>query len=135
MRQAAGRIPRAAYALLIVTAACAGLLHDAVMLASQLVLAVSRPAAAKAWPSDPAEATVPFYQEMVDLHEAIIDILYPPDREIDQAENEKIRCNSSPPAAPLAATPANVPKRSMAQEASSVPQIERSRVIVLERVP
>jgi hypothetical protein len=101
MRQAVERIPRAAYTLLIVIAACAGLLYDALLHTSQLLMIVPRSAAATSWPFDPAEATVAFYREMIDLHDEIINLLYPPNRDIDDDEDETSTSEARSVAAPI----------------------------------
>jgi hypothetical protein len=100
---------------LIVIAACAGLLHDAMVLTSQLLVIVPRAAAASSWPFDPAQARVAFYREMSDLHDEITNILYPPEREIDEAD-EAIASEASLPPVRLPVVPVNLQERTPVEQ-------------------
>jgi hypothetical protein len=102
------------------------------LLTSQLLVMVPRAAAASSWPFDPSQATVAFYREMSDLHDEIIKILYPPEREIDEADEARSPETSLPPVR-LPVVPVTLQERTTVEQIAARPiALEGSGEVVHE---
>jgi hypothetical protein len=91
------------------------------LLTSQLLVMVPRADAANRWPFDPAQATVAFYREMGDLHDEIINILYPIEREIGEAD-EMSPSEAPLPPVRLPVVPVNLPERPPVEQIAAPPK-------------